>query len=48
MEDNYQINDQLKADPKLWVPCASDAIERLCNSNIPKDWLIKKQENNNV
>lgn len=30
-------------DNRLWVPCDSDAMDRLCNADLPSDWLIKKE-----
>jgi len=31
----------LKDDPNFWVKCDADAMERLCDANIPTDWLTK-------
>jgi len=31
----------LKDDPNFWVRCDADAMERLCDANIPTDWLTK-------
>ena len=31
----------LKDDPNFWVKCDADAMERICNANIPTDWLTK-------
>ena len=31
----------LKDDPNFWVKCDADAIERICDANIPTDWLTK-------
>jgi len=29
----------LKDDPNFWVECDEDAMQRICDANIPTDWL---------
>ena len=30
-------------DERLWVPCKPDALDRLCKTDLPKDWLTRKE-----
>jgi len=41
--ENVTEQEILK-DERLWVPCDSDALDRLCEANLSKDWLAKKEE----
>jgi len=32
---------EMQSDQRLWVKCDADAMERLCDADIPTDWLTK-------
>jgi hypothetical protein len=38
--ENVTEKEILK-DERLWVKCDADAMERLCDADIPTDWLTK-------